>query len=87
MVSRRSLKRSSNDDCNEMFFVTVLQRQQSALLPLLLFQAKLKQFLSIAEIRRRDRRIPRCGLLAPGASPFVSFASLSSKAKAVFVHC
>jgi hypothetical protein len=46
-----------------MFLVAVLQSQQSALLPLLLSQAKLKQFLSIAEIRRRDRRIPRCTLI------------------------
>jgi hypothetical protein len=54
-----------------MILVAVLLSQQSALLPLLLSQAKLKQFLSIAEVRRRDRRIPRCALLAPGASPFI----------------
>jgi hypothetical protein len=71
MVSRRSFKRSSNDDYNDMFLVAVLLSQQSALLPLLLSQAKLKQFLPIAETTRRDRRIPRCALLAPGASPFV----------------
>jgi hypothetical protein len=47
-----------------MIFVAVLLSQQSVLLPLLLSQAKLKQFLSIAEVRRRDCRIPRCALLA-----------------------
>jgi len=72
MVSRRPLKRSSkNDDYNNIFLAVALLSQQSVLLPLLLSQAKLKQFLSIAEKRRRDRRIPRCALLAPGASPFV----------------
>jgi hypothetical protein len=70
MVSR-SLKQSSNDDYHEMFLVALLLSQQSALLPLLLSQAKLKQFLSIAEVRRRDHRIPRCALVAPGASPFM----------------
>jgi hypothetical protein len=70
MVSRSS-KWSSNDDYNEIFLVALLLSQQSALLPLLLSQAKLKQFLSIAEVRRRDRRIPRCAFLAPGASPFM----------------
>ncbi len=72
MVSRRSFKRSSkNDDYNNIFLAVALLSQQSALLPLLLSQARLKQFLSIAEIRRQDRRIPRCARLAPGASPFV----------------
>jgi hypothetical protein len=71
MVSRWSKRSSNNDDYNEMFLVAVLLNQQSALLPLLLSQAKLKQFLSIAEVRRRDRRIPRCALVAPGASPFM----------------
>lgn len=39
----------------------------------MLFQAKLKQFLSIAEVRRWDHRMPRCAILAPGASPFGNF--------------
>ncbi len=51
----------------------ILLSQQSALLPLLLSQAKLKQFSSIAEVRRRGHRIPRCAHLPHGASPFVKF--------------
>jgi hypothetical protein len=57
MVSRWSKRSSNNDDYNEMFLVAALQSQQSALLPLLLSQAKLKQFLSNTEVRRQDRRI------------------------------
>ena len=64
-------KPSSNDDYDNFMFPFFLLNQQSALLLLLLSLANLKQLLPIEELRRRDRRIPRCALLAPGASPFL----------------
>ena len=59
---------SAKDD--DFVVVLLLISSQFPLLASIVSLAKLKQFLPLSEIRRRDRRIPRCALLHPDSSPF-----------------
>jgi hypothetical protein len=59
---------SCNDDEFFMFFFLV--SCQLPLLGLIFSEAKLKHFLSSAELHRRDRRIRRCTLVDSNQSPF-----------------
>jgi len=60
---------TSNDD-DEFFMMFFLVSCQLPLLSFIFSEAKLKHFLTSAELRRRDRRIRRCALVDSNQSPF-----------------
>ena len=57
-----------DDDFVSLFLL--LSCQHPSILALLL-EAKLKHFLSLEELRKRDRRIPRCALVDARQSSFL----------------
>jgi len=57
-----------NDD-DDFIMMLLLMSCQLPLLALIFSEAKLKDFLSLAELRRRDRRIRRCALVDANQSP------------------
>jgi hypothetical protein len=59
----------SNDD-DDFIMLLLLMSCQLPLLALIFSEAKLKHFLSLAELRRRDRRIQRCALVDANQSPW-----------------
>jgi hypothetical protein len=59
---------SAKDD--DFVVVLLLLSHQFPLIASALSESKLKQFLPLSEIHRRDRHIPRCALLHPDSSPF-----------------
>jgi hypothetical protein len=59
----------SNDD-GDFIMLLLLLSCQLPLLALIFSEAKLIHFLSLAELRRRDRRIRRCALVDANQSPW-----------------
>ena len=57
-------------DDDDFAVLLLLLSSQFPILASIVSLAKLKQLLPLSEIRRRDRRIPRCALLHPNSSPF-----------------
>ena len=60
---------SSCDD-DDFFMMFLLVSCQLPLLALIFSDAKLKHFLSSAELQKRDRQIRRCALLYANQSPW-----------------
>jgi len=59
----------SNDD-DDFIMLLLLLSCQLPLLALIFSEAKLKHFLSLAELQRRDRRTQRCALVDANQSPW-----------------
>ena len=59
---------SAKDD--DFILLLLLLSQQLPLTAAVLSNTKLKHFLSYIELKRRDRRIPRCALVDASCSPF-----------------
>jgi hypothetical protein len=61
---------TSSNDNDDFIMMFLLMSCQVPLLALIFSEAKLKHFLSSAELRRRDRRIRRCALVDANQSPW-----------------
>ena len=61
---------SSKNNEDDFFMMFLLMSCQLPLLAFIFSEAKLKDFLSSAELQRRDRRIRRCSLLDANQSPW-----------------